>query len=281
MSGDSLCLYEQVASEIRRQIVAGTFRIGDRLPSVRMLVEQRKVSVSTVLEAYALLEGEGLVVVRPQSGYYVHDKELEVPTRCDLPVKGGSRRTESEAKHRAIPVLEERTETAIAASSINGVRTARARKGNELFMLEYERIVHYIRDEIRAGRLGLGDRIPSLRALADQFKVCMSTVIRAYESLEVQGFIESRYKSGYFVCSTVAAPIRAFPIHAMVVEGAFRDGGEGPRRWRMLVFRNDPAAAAQVATDYWAARNRSIGAIDLQPMTFEEGDSLNLGCIES
>lgn len=64
-------LYEQVADRIQRLIAEGTLQTGDRLPSVRKLHEQWSVSVSTVLEAYRLLEDRGLIAARPQSGYYV------------------------------------------------------------------------------------------------------------------------------------------------------------------------------------------------------------------
>ena len=64
-------LYEQIADRIQRLIAEGTLQAGDRLPSVRKLHEQWSVSVSTVLEAYRLLEDRGLIAARPQSGYYV------------------------------------------------------------------------------------------------------------------------------------------------------------------------------------------------------------------
>jgi DNA-binding transcriptional MocR family regulator len=64
-------LYERVADAIQAQIEAGTYRPGDRIPSVRRLREQHGVSLSTVLEACRLLEDRGLVRARPQSGHYV------------------------------------------------------------------------------------------------------------------------------------------------------------------------------------------------------------------
>lgn len=64
-------LYEELAADLAGLIASGTFRPGDRLPSVRKLSAQRKVSVSTVLQAYMLLEDQGLIEARPQSGYYV------------------------------------------------------------------------------------------------------------------------------------------------------------------------------------------------------------------
>lgn len=73
-------LYEQVADRIQRLIAEGTLQIGDRLPSVRKLHEQWSVSVSTVLEAYRLLEDRGLIAARPQSGYYVKQALLKTPS---------------------------------------------------------------------------------------------------------------------------------------------------------------------------------------------------------
>ncbi len=65
-------LYEQVAARIRGMIFDRIYRPGDRLPSVRELSKQSSVSVTTVLDAYRLLEDQGLIHPRPQSGYYVH-----------------------------------------------------------------------------------------------------------------------------------------------------------------------------------------------------------------
>src|SRR5688500_17100160 len=64
-------LYEQVCGRITGLIDAGTLRGGQRIPSVRKLSAQLKVSVSTVLQAYRLLEARGRIEARPQSGYYV------------------------------------------------------------------------------------------------------------------------------------------------------------------------------------------------------------------
>jgi DNA-binding transcriptional MocR family regulator len=67
-------LYEQVAAEMAELIRMGTFRPGERLPSVRQLSRQRKISITTVIQAYLLLENQELIETRPQSGYYVRAK---------------------------------------------------------------------------------------------------------------------------------------------------------------------------------------------------------------
>src|ERR1043165_3090998 len=64
-------LYEEVSGRILRLIDNGVYKIGDRIPSVRALSQQRSVSISTVTEAYRLMEDQGRIEARPQSGYYV------------------------------------------------------------------------------------------------------------------------------------------------------------------------------------------------------------------
>ena len=81
---DSKRLYERLAATVRSQIETRTFRPGDRLPSVRELSRSSGVSVSTVLDAYRLLEDQGLIRPRPQSGYYVRatfSPRPEAPSR--------------------------------------------------------------------------------------------------------------------------------------------------------------------------------------------------------
>lgn len=78
-------LYEQVADRVHALIAEGTLQPGDRLPSVRRLHEQLSVSISTVLEAYRLLEDRGLIQARPQSGYYVRHTALVEPDAPDAP----------------------------------------------------------------------------------------------------------------------------------------------------------------------------------------------------
>lgn len=64
-------LYRQVAEKISGMITEGTYRPNERIPSIRSLSRQLRVSVNTVMEAYAHLENIGLIEARPQSGYYV------------------------------------------------------------------------------------------------------------------------------------------------------------------------------------------------------------------
>ncbi|MFC6841079.1 PLP-dependent aminotransferase family protein [Xanthomonas theicola] len=60
-----------VMAQIRSRIAARSYPPGTRLPSVRAQARAMRLSVSTVVEAYARLVAEGELVSRPGSGYYV------------------------------------------------------------------------------------------------------------------------------------------------------------------------------------------------------------------
>ncbi|HEY1694461.1 MAG TPA: PLP-dependent aminotransferase family protein [Polyangiaceae bacterium] len=78
MASTARHLYEDLADDLAALMAKGTLRAGDRLPSVRALSDQRGVSISTVLQAYLLLESRGHVETRPQSGHYVRATRLSL-----------------------------------------------------------------------------------------------------------------------------------------------------------------------------------------------------------
>lgn len=65
-------LYEDVSQLIASMIDSGTLSPGDKVPSLRKLSKQLKVSIATVSQAYLKLEEKGVVRSRPQSGFYVN-----------------------------------------------------------------------------------------------------------------------------------------------------------------------------------------------------------------
>ncbi|HYD95131.1 MAG TPA: PLP-dependent aminotransferase family protein [Noviherbaspirillum sp.] len=64
-------LYRQLAEHYLGAIKAGTLEQGARMPSVRAIMRQHGVSLSTALQACRQLEGEGWIEARPRSGYFV------------------------------------------------------------------------------------------------------------------------------------------------------------------------------------------------------------------
>src|ERR1700735_4332056 len=63
--------YEELASFITGLVDGGTLSPGARAPSLRQISRQRRISLSTALQAYRLLEDRGVLEARPQSGFYV------------------------------------------------------------------------------------------------------------------------------------------------------------------------------------------------------------------
>ena len=73
-------LYEEVAEKIYQAIEEGVLRPGDRVPSLRRMSKQHKVSISTVLQAYETLASKGYIEARAKSGYFVrHQTRLSEP----------------------------------------------------------------------------------------------------------------------------------------------------------------------------------------------------------
>jgi DNA-binding transcriptional MocR family regulator len=72
-------LYERLAQRLRGQIQRGVLRAGERLPSLRQLGRDQRISLATAIEAYLQLEREGLIEARPRSGYYVRTASLPAP----------------------------------------------------------------------------------------------------------------------------------------------------------------------------------------------------------
>ncbi|MGC6387355.1 PLP-dependent aminotransferase family protein [Ewingella sp. S1.OA.A_B6] len=63
--------YENLAHVLSKRIEQGLYPAGVRLPSVRILSSEHGVSISTVQQAYRILEEKLLVEARPKSGYFV------------------------------------------------------------------------------------------------------------------------------------------------------------------------------------------------------------------
>lgn len=63
--------YRQLADSVQGMIEQGTLRAGDRLPSLRRMARDYRVSVTTVMSAYEVLENRSLVDARDRSGFFV------------------------------------------------------------------------------------------------------------------------------------------------------------------------------------------------------------------
>ncbi|GGZ19114.1 GntR family transcriptional regulator [Streptomyces poonensis] len=96
-----LLKYEQIAEDLRTRIANGEFGANDLLPSGRDLAEQWGVSRATVVKAYDVLRGDGLVVARQGAGFTVAETPLARPAGGR---RAGSARVAGGAPYRRLGV---------------------------------------------------------------------------------------------------------------------------------------------------------------------------------
>jgi GntR family transcriptional regulator len=71
---DSRPMYLQIMDEISRRVALGDWPPGHRLPSIRELASDLKVSVITVKRAYLELERSSVIITQQGRGSWVNDK---------------------------------------------------------------------------------------------------------------------------------------------------------------------------------------------------------------
>lgn len=71
-------IYQQIAEQLKADILAGKMKQGEYLPSIRSLAKELKISVITTMKAYELLEAEGLVTAAQGKGFYVNAQDSEM-----------------------------------------------------------------------------------------------------------------------------------------------------------------------------------------------------------
>ncbi|CAH0301607.1 HTH-type transcriptional regulator NorG [Erwinia aphidicola] len=71
--------YQHLAELLAQRIEQGLYQSGERLPSVRALSAEHGVSISTVQQAYYLLEEKQLITPQPRSGYFVTPRKAAPP----------------------------------------------------------------------------------------------------------------------------------------------------------------------------------------------------------
>lgn len=71
-------IYQQIADSFRTDILAGKYKQGEFLPSIRGLAKDLKISVITTMKAYEQLAHEGLVTAAQGKGFYVNAQDSEM-----------------------------------------------------------------------------------------------------------------------------------------------------------------------------------------------------------
>ena len=71
-------IYQQIANQFKADILAGKYKQGEYLPSIRGLARDLKISVITTMKAYEELAAEGLVTAVQGKGFYVNAQDSEM-----------------------------------------------------------------------------------------------------------------------------------------------------------------------------------------------------------
>ena len=71
-------IYAQLMEEIKRRIISGVYKPGEKMPSVRDLAAEAAVNPNTMQRAFAQLEQEGLLYTQRTSGRFVTEDEERI-----------------------------------------------------------------------------------------------------------------------------------------------------------------------------------------------------------
>jgi DNA-binding transcriptional MocR family regulator len=142
-------------------------------------------------------------------------------------------------------------------------------------MLLYETIAAGLRRQIAQGTLHAGERLPSVRRLAQAHQVSAATAVQACLQLEREGLVQARPRSGHFVharpTSLPAAPVSRRQAPGKVANPALQRLLELPQRPGLMHLHAavpDPSLlphAALSAALSRTLRRRPAAALDYAP----------------
>ncbi|RKL62695.1 GntR family transcriptional regulator [Thermoanaerobacteraceae bacterium SP2] len=114
-------IYEQIAEQIKNQILTGELSAGDLLPSIRSLAKELQISVITTKRAYEELEREGFIETVGGKGSFVSSQNREL------------------LREKRLKMLEEKLEEAVEDAKMLGLSLAELQEMLELFYREGEK----------------------------------------------------------------------------------------------------------------------------------------------
>ena len=77
-------IYLQIKDKISRLIKSGALQPEERLPSIRSLAENLQVNKLTILEAYSILQADGIIFSRQGSGYFVNKSNMNLTNSTNM-----------------------------------------------------------------------------------------------------------------------------------------------------------------------------------------------------
>ncbi len=100
-------IYEQIATQIKSQILSGALSAGDALPSIRTLARELRISVITTKRAYEELERDGFIETVAGKGSFVAAKNTDFLREEALRrIEAALQQAADQARRAGIPVQE-------------------------------------------------------------------------------------------------------------------------------------------------------------------------------
>lgn len=136
-------------------------------------------------------------------------------------------------------------------------------------------LFHALRDSMISGRLQAGSRLPSTRALAEQYGLSRGTVNAVYDMLQAQGYVQAIPGSGTVV---------AYSGRERRASDGKRDVAAGLSRWGERIADVLPprgeAAGLAAGPDPWVI-DFSLGRVDLRHFPAKEWNRLLYGQVRA
>lgn len=120
LQNSNIPIYQQIATQLREEILMGKRKEGEYLPSIRGLAKELRISVITTMKAYEELEKQGLVTAVQGKGYYINAQDSEM------------------LKEQHLRKLEEHLMNAIAVARIANISDSELKQVLEMLLQERE-----------------------------------------------------------------------------------------------------------------------------------------------
>lgn len=201
-------LYEDIAARLARMIENGAYRHGSRLPSIRELSRQMRVSINTVMTAYGLLENMQLIEARPQSGYFVSSPLAEP----DSALRANGRSLEAkpvEVGSRALQIIRTLSDPALVPLGASAPNSA---------LLPIVRLNRMLAQQVRSHPLESGSYAPAaghmrLRAEIAKRLVASGCTLSPEEVVITSGCVEAVSLALQAVCQPGQTVAVASPVY--------------------------------------------------------------------
>jgi GntR family transcriptional regulator len=113
-AGSGVPIYRQLVQQVRSEVMLGRLRPGERLPTVKEVVDSLSINPNTVVKAYGELEHEGLIVRRQGIGTFVAPSPPTVPMAAPASLKQSLVRWVARARDAGLTPEQIRTLVAVA-----------------------------------------------------------------------------------------------------------------------------------------------------------------------